>query len=360
MSLSIDRIELSQFRSYDHFETEFNPGISVVVGPNAVGKTNLVEAIQLTTTTESFRRPRPFDLVRQGQAAAKVSMWAAGEDDRLDVVMSVEGNRRTYEINGKKKAPKELLGRLPCVVFTPDDLFMVKGPAEERRRTVDEAGVQLSAGYAHLRAEYSRVLRQRNAALKSHPDPTQMEALDQQLMELGTRLFEHRRGLTEKLSERAGQLYEAMADQESLQVRIVPSWERAGTEAGEGETQTVFARALADSKRIETARATTIIGPHRDDLLFTVASRDARTHASQGQQRTAALAWKLAEVGLIEEITGKKPLVLLDDVMSELDKRRREALTGVLSQTNQTIITTTNLQYFDEDVLSEASILELS
>lgn len=287
-------------------------------------------------------------------------MWAAGENERLDVVMSVEVNRRTYEVNSKKRPPKELLGRLPCVVFTPDDLFMVKGPAEERRRTVDEAGVQLSAGYAHLRAEYSRVLKQRNAALKARPEPIQMDALDEQLIDLGTRLFEHRRGLAERLSERAGQLYEVMADHESLEVRLVPSWERAGVNGGEIETRAAFARALAGSKQAETARATTIIGPHRDDLLFTVSSRDARTHASQGQQRTAALAWKLAEVGLIEEITSKKPLVLLDDVMSELDRQRRGALTGVLSQTNQTIITTTNLQYFDEDVLSKATILELS
>lgn len=363
MPLSIDTIKIRDFRNYREFS--FNPGsgISIVVGPNAVGKTNLVEAIQLVTAGESFRRPKWNEVVREGASCARVSMRASGDGEYLDASLTVKDKRRSYTVNEKKKSPIDLLGRMPCVVFTPDDLFMVKGPAEERRRTIDETGDQLSPIYARLRSTYTRLLRQRNAALKSEAAVEQIDVLTQQLIDEGARLTIHRARLTARLATKAAEIYSGMAEGETLEVDLVPSWTKYGISAdelNEADAKQALGEALKKSAKEEEARLTTTVGPHRDDLLFVIDGRDAKAFGSQGQQRSAALAWKLAEVGVIEDLLHKRPALLLDDVMSELDKSRRESLTELLSLTTQTVITTTNIQYFDPDILERATVLELA
>lgn len=362
MPLSIDSITLRDFRSYPEFRLDLDPGVSVVVGPNAVGKTNLIEALQLVTAGESFRRPRWDEVIREGAQSAHVFMQASGDEAPLDVSLQIEGRRRSYTINNKKKRPTDLLGRMPCVVFTPDDLFMIKGPAEERRRTVDETGDQLSSTYARLRTSYTRVLRQRNAALKAEVGGDHISVHDEQLIEHGAKLTIHRARLAERLAAKAGELYASMADGETLTVhlRSTQGADLVGSELDEQTVRTELAKALSSSSAEERARRTTVVGPHRDDLLFTIGGREARAYASQGQQRSAALAWKLAEVGVIEDVIHKRPILLLDDVMSELDKQRRSALMDMLSKATQTVITTTNLQYFDPLELDPVVVVELS
>ena len=363
MALTINELELKGFRNYEHFLMQMNPGISIVVGPNAVGKTNLLEAIQLVTAGESFRRPKWIEVVKENEPAAAVNMKASGDGQLLDVSLKIENNRREYTINEKRKRPKDLLGRIPCVVFTPDDLFMIKGPAEERRRTIDEAGDQLSASYARLRTTYSRLLKQRNAALRAETVGQQMDVLDEQIVDVGAKLTAHRARLSNRLATKAAVLYSNMAGNEELSVELQPSWVRLGvpnTGCSEDEARTALTKALSKAAREERARMLTTVGPHRDDLVFKIGGVDARTYASQGQQRSAALAWKLAEVGVIEDLLGNRPILLLDDVMSELDKSRRSALTEVLSYTTQTLITTANLQYFAPEMLSSTTVVELA
>lgn len=342
---------------------QMKPGISIVVGPNAIGKTNLLEAIQLVTTGESFRRPKWTEVVKENEPAAVVSMRASGDGQILDVSLKIENNRREYIINEKRRRPKDLLGRIPCVVFTPDDLFMIKGPAEERRRTIDEAGDQLSPGYARLRTTYARLLKQRNAALRAEVAGEQMGVLDEQIIDLGAKLTAHRARLANRLASKAAVLYSSMADGEELSVELQPSWVRLGVPnsgCSEEEAHVALTKALSKAAREERARMLTTVGPHRDDLVFKIGGAEARNYASQGQQRSAALAWKLSEVGVIEDLLGSKPILLLDDVMSELDKSRRLALTEVLSYTTQTVITTANLQYFAPEMLSSTTVIELA
>lgn len=362
MPLSINTLELRDFRNYHEFSLTLSAGVSVIVGPNAHGKTNLVEAIQLVTAAESFRRPRWIEVIREGAPAARVIMEARSEQDVREVGLTITPTRRSYTVNGKNKRPTEILGKLPSVVFTPDDLFMVKGPAEERRRMIDEAGDQLSASYAGLRASYARVLKQRNAALKNAGGSSHTTVLTEQLVEAGARLTAHRARLVSRLAEKAGSFYAGVTPNETLESHFVPSWERYGTTADphdESDAARAIEEALQSSAAEEAARQTTTAGPHRDDIRFMVGGRDARTYGSQGQQRTVALAWKLAEVGVIEDILGRRPVLLLDDVMSELDRARRDALTDLLSLTTQTIITTTNLQYFDAPILERSLVVEL-
>lgn len=363
MPLCIEKIELRDFRNYAEFSIGLSSGLSVVVGPNAVGKTNFIEAIQLVTAGESFRRPRWGDVVRQGADSAKITMRATGDNEVLDVGLVVANNRRSYVVNEKKKRPLELLGKLPCVVFTPDDLFMVKGPAEERRRTLDDTGDQISTSYAELRARYGRLLKQRNAALKKDVGTDHIVVITEQLVAAGARLTAHRARLVAKLAEQAAAAYAEMAPGELLCVELVPSWARYGVgadPASEDEAAVAISRALSLSADEEIARQTTTAGPHRDDIRFSLDGKDVRVFGSQGQQRSVALAWKLAEVRVISDILSKRPILLLDDVMSELDKTRRAALTRLLSSTTQTVITTANLQYFERDMLNGALVVELS
>lgn len=362
MPLHINNISLRDFRSYSELDLTLDPGVSVVVGPNAVGKTNLIEALQLVTAGESFRRPRWSEVIREGSQSARVVMRAEDADTTLDVSLLIEPRRRSYTINEKKKRPIDLLGRMPCVVFTPDDLFMIKGPAEERRRTVDETGDQLSSTYARLRSSYARVLKQRNTALKAGADGAQVSVYDEQLVDYGAKLMTHRTRLVDRLAQRAAGLYEGMAQGEELSVRLRNSYgfDQYGAEADEATTRRELMRLLHDSAAEETARRTTVVGPHRDDLQFSINGREARTFASQGQQRSAALAWKLAEVGVIEDVIHRRPVLLLDDVMSELDRTRRLALMEMLSRTTQTIITTTNLQYFEPTEIDSVVVVELN
>lgn len=358
----VTRVALENFRSYKKFETELSPRLTVVVGPNAAGKTNLIEAIQLTTATESFRRPRWEDVIAEGETDSRVDVTASGPEAFTELELRISKTTgRSYRVNGKKKSPQNVLGKIPSVVFSPDDLYMIKGPAEERRRAVDEAGDQLSSTYSSLRREYARVVKQRNTALKTGGGEL-MESLDSMLVSTGSKLTAHRARLAARIAEKASCHYEAMANKETLSVVMVPSWIRYGIDStADSETEAAenIGRALNKVRAEETARGMTLVGPHRDDFLFSIEGSDARRSASQGQQRTAALAWKLAELDVMEEVCGKRPLLLLDDVMSELDAARRRALTALVTTGTQTVITTANLDYFESGSLEDALILRL-
>ena len=362
MSQTVTKVALKDFRSYTEFETELSPGLTVIVGPNATGKTNLIEAIQLVTATESFRRPKWEDVIMSGREEATVSITSTGADGLIEIEMRVSADiGRTYRVNGKKRSPHKVLGRIPSIVFSPDDLYMIKGPAEERRRAVDEAGDQLSTTYRSLRREYARVVRQRNTVLKSGASEL-LTSLDALLVATGSRLTAHRARLARRITTKAQVHYAAMANKETMDVSMVPSWVRYGVEStgfSEEEAASGMTKALQTVKNDEMARGMTLVGPHRDDLLFLIGGADARRSASQGQQRTAALAWKLSELDVMEEVSGKRPLLLLDDVMSELDASRRRALTGLVTAGTQTVITTANLDYFDSHSLRDSLILKL-
>lgn len=364
MTFVVDKIKLWNFRSYEDFETDLSPRLTVVVGPNAAGKTNLIEAIQLLTAGDSFRRPRWVETVRLGADTAALKLHAGQEDDSLEVSLEITETGRSYTINGKKRrGTSALTGKVPTITFTPDDLFMIKGPAEERRAVIDEVGDQLSATYADLRKSYGRVLRQRNAALKAEAGEEELAALDAMLCAHGARLTLHRSRLCGRIAERAALSYADLTGGEAMTASLKSGI--AGVDVGqaaglqEEAISEAFQEALRRARREERARKTSTVGPHRDDVVFLVNGQSARTVASQGQQRSIALAWKLAEVGIAEEVLGRKPVLLLDDVMSELDEARRSALTELILEGPQTVITTTNTHYFENRVLALASIIEM-
>lgn len=355
MTLIVDSVRLREFRNYASFDLELDPHITVLVAPNATGKTNIIEALQLTTAAESFRKPSWNDVIKWGSDRASVGLEATGDGRSLQVDLEIKGSQRTYKVNGKtKRRVSDVRGTIPAVVFTPDDLSMVKGSAEKRRSSIDSLGDQITPAYEAIRADYEKVLRHRNALLKNPSMP--LELLDpwtERLVDIGVAFFGHRRRLFDRLGSYVISAYKELSSDEDLTIEYVPSW-------GEGEDhRKAFVAALDTALLQERVRGTTLVGPQRDEVVFRIDGNDSRSFASQGQQRSIALAWKLAEIDVLRDILGKEPLLLLDDVMSELDGSRRDALTRLVGGSVQTVMTTTNTGYFSSDLLDDASVVTL-
>lgn len=365
--MHISAVHLRSFRNYEDLRIEPAEGLTILVGPNAAGKTNVIEAIQICTAGRSFRRPRWDEVVKWGAPAAGLSVTA--QDDRTEVVLDTtidaEGSRR-FRVNGVRRARmSDFQGIIPSVVFTPDDLTLAKGPAEVRRNDIDDLGEQLSKAYGVIRRDYQRVLRHRNVLLREwRANDSDLEPWDELLVTLGAKLFTHRRGLVRRLVEHAEPIYHDLAGGEELDVTYL---DRCGVgltsvreEVKPADVEQAFRVELVARRADERVRLATLVGPHRDDIGFIIGGKEARTYASQGQQRTVALAWKLAEVSVVEDVLGRKPVLLLDDVMSELDAARRRALTDLVMNDVQTIVSTTNTGYFDDETLSAATIVRIS
>lgn len=362
--MHITRLQLRDFRSYTEWELEPDPALTVLLGPNAVGKTNAIEAIQVVATGSSFRNPDWKDLVRWGAGQASVRMLTEGELSRADVELTIKADgTKSWRVDGASKRRIADAARfVPAVAFTPDDLTLVKGPAEQRRNAIDALGEQLSATYGALRRDYGRVVRQRNALLRDEAPDSDIEPWDTQLVSLGARLYVHRRRLLARVAAAASPIYEHLSAGESFDLRLVDKANLAeGVAAGGDQKQVEDAlhREIERRQADERARKTSLVGPHRDDIVFYVRDHDARTYASQGQQRTVALAWKWAEVTILTELLHKTPVLLLDDVMSELDASRRAALTELVQRDVQTFVTTTTTEYFDSRLLKAARVVAL-
>ena len=333
--------------------------ITIVVGANAVGKTNIIEALQLLSAASSFRNPSWGECVRWGAPEAVLSLEAEGDGRRLETSLTISAaGKRTYSVNGNvKKRMADVAGRLPCVVFTPDDLRMVKDSADKRRAAIDGVGDQLSKAYGALRSEYEKTVKQRNAVLRGpNIDDHVLGALTERLVDRGVAFSGHRKRLFNRLSEKLTDTYASLVAGERLEAVYESSWARRGFEE---ESKTGFEDALRLTAGEERARGTTLTGPHRDEIRFLLDGRDVRAFASQGQQRTIALTWKLAEVAVITDIGGQPPLLLLDDVMSELDEDRRHALASFVGEVAQTFVTTTNIGYFEPAMIDRARVVSL-
>jgi DNA replication and repair protein RecF len=360
----IESIRLKSFRNYSDREIYPSPGLTVLIGINASGKTNVIEAVQIVTSGRSFRRPKWDEVIKWDEDSAMISanLSSATTSSKVEVVIK-RGAQRTFRLNGlAKKRVSDVAGILPVVVFTPDDLDLSKGSAEVRRMEVDDLGEQLSKTYGAVRRDYNKVVRHRNVLLREwQASDIDLEPWDVQLASLGSKLLVHRRRLLRKIAERAKESYQELSQDEGLTIHYL---DRCGlsTSCLDEEIQielaekTIFST-LENRRDEERARRTTLVGPHRDEIIFRLGDRDARAFASQGQQRTIALAWKLAEVDVVEDVAHKKPVLLLDDVMSELDENRRRALTGLVQRNIQTFITTTEEAHFDPELLAEALVI---
>lgn len=357
MSIAATELSVLHYRSFDDRKIELDPGITVLVGRNAVGKTNLVEALQLLTAGASFRRPAASELLREGEGSGRIRLTLEGEGRLIEMGLDFSEGKRSFTRNGKKTRAAGIRGVLPSVLFCPDHLDMVKRSASRRREALDSFGVQLNENYAKLLAAYERTVEQRNNLLRDGYAPGLLEVWDESLATTGAQLLLHRTALLERIREHFIEVYRAIAPYEEPDVRYVPSFGEVAD--GREAIAAQFLDALAERREDELRRGCTLVGPHRDEVLFTIDGRSARDFGSQGQQRSIVLAWKIAEVQVTRDILGRYPLLLLDDVMSELDPARRDAIVGFIADEIQTVITTTNLGYFADDMLQRARVIRI-
>ena len=367
MTLSIEHIGFTNFRNYERFELNDIGALTLFVGPNAVGKTNIVEGIQLMTALSSFRHPLIDLVIKHGERYACAEAHVTGDDRVLDIVMLLESHKRKYTLNGKARRPADLKGLIPSVSFTPDDLDLVKGSMSVRRAAIDALGSQLSPNHYLIKKDYEKVIRYKNRLLKEEAQVALIDSINETLVTCGAQLACYRAALFAKLAPEISRRYADIAQGEKLQVMYVPSWMvpvSRETPCGVAsfsreEAGDALASALKARRGEELARRKSVVGPHSDEIGFYIEGKNAGNYGSQGQQRSIVLACKLAEASIIEDMLSQKPVLLLDDVMSELDEHRRHALVEFISGDMQTFITTANLAYFDDSLLKNASVVQL-
>ena len=358
MGLHVSSLELRDWRNFEQKDISFSPGMTVLHGPNAVGKTNTVEALQLLTAGVSFRKPRPVQLVREGCESAKASVHLRGDGRVIDVDCLVEGFRRKLRRNGQPCQSADVPESMMSVLFNPDDLSFVKRGASQRRDELDAFGRQANRGFAKVLAAYQRAVEQRNQLLKEeNPNLALLDAWDASVALGGATLLLARLRLFERLIPMLSEVYQHICGGERLECHYECSLGNDVIGMARDELTARFLDRLANGRTADLRRQQTLVGPHRDDLCFVLDGRDARTYGSQGQQRSVVLAWKMAEVKLSSEILGEQPLLLLDDVMSELDEQRRAAVVSFVQEGIQTVVTTTNLGYFPQTLLNAAEVV---
>ncbi|HEY0485622.1 MAG TPA: DNA replication/repair protein RecF [Mycobacteriales bacterium] len=356
--MHVRHVSLVDFRSYPTAEVALEPGPSVFVGPNGQGKTNLVEAIGYAATLGSHRVALDAPLVRAGAARAIVRTAIVQDGRELVVELEiVPGRANRARLNRAPVArPREVLGALRTVLFAPEDLAIVRGDPGERRRFLDELLVARHPRYAGVRADYDRVLKQRNALLKTagsarragaSGDLRTLDVWDNHLAEHGAALLAGRLELVAALSPYVTKAYDAVSrGKGSAVVSYRPSWAESDADVPDADVPVPdrellgaqLLAALARSRQHEVERGTTLVGPHRDDLLLTLGDLPAKGYASHGESWSYALALRLASYDLLTA-DGGEPVLILDDVFAELDVQRRDRLAELVAHAEQVLVT---------------------
>lgn len=351
----ITDIRLQNFRSYQDAAFEIGPGVNIIVGPNASGKTNLLEAVLVVARGGSYR-VKDADLVRFGADWARLDADTADGAKRTVKLQAqgVEKMSKTFEMDGQTLARLSPQRTLSTVLFEPNHLLLLSGSPDLRRTFLDDLLEQVRPGFGPVRRHYKRVLAQRNALLKKNPYglAEQLFVWNIRLSELGGQIVRERAELVQRFSERADGLYGSLAGKDydvrlSYQARFEPQ-----------HYETALLHKLESSTELDVARGFTAYGPHRDDLEVLIGGHPVQEAASRGETRTMVLALKIMELQLLEELRGQRPLLLLDDVFSELDNSRRQTLTRYLKD-HQTFITTTDADVVVEH-FTDSSIIPLA
>jgi DNA replication and repair protein RecF len=352
----LDALRLADVRAYESLEARFDAGPQLVWGPNAAGKTSLLEAMVVLARGGSHRTTADAELIRWGADVARLE-GRFGDAD-IDVALvrpgsaaAAGGARKRLRVNGVPRRAPALAERMRVVLFAPEDMLLVVGSPSLRRGTLDQLAATLVPGYAAELATYGRALQQRNGLLRAIREETasrdQLRYWDKPFLDAGGAVVAARHSLLAQLAGPLGSAHAEIAPEEAASGRLALQYV-TNAPAAPGETaREALARRLEETAEKEAWNGTTLIGPHRDDIGFVMGGRDLASFASRGQQRTAILALKLAELDLVTAHDGRPPLLLLDDVFSELDPARRSHLVRRIAALPQSFVTTTTLDDLD-------------
>ncbi|MGC9359540.1 MAG: DNA replication/repair protein RecF [Anaerolineae bacterium] len=382
--MQLSHLELEHFRNYTHLELALEARCHIFHGRNAQGKTNLLEAIYYLVTTKSplassDREVIGWDATSEPIPYARLegTFQRANAPVTIEATLMLETSSDPNEtprlckqlrVNGVRRRAMDVLGQANAVLFMPQDIDLVTGSPSIRRRYLDGTLCQVDNAYCRTLSKYNRAVSQRNALLKRIRErqarPNELSYWDQQVVTLGAHVLARRRSAMRELDTYASQAHaELTAHKEHLSLRYISSLQERATEAriapqapaaDAAAIEAIWRRALPALCGEEIGRGITVVGPHRDDLIFAIGGREASAYGSRGQQRTATLALKMAEMRLMTQAAGERPILLLDDVASELDSQRCQQLIEVVHASDQVLITTTQMDSLPPELRAEA------
>lgn len=396
--MRITHLSLNNFRNYGRLELPLSPGATLLVGENAQGKTNLLEAIYYLATTRSPHASQDNQLINwaisqssdplsAGRLVADLQTSGPARQIEMRLILERRANdqttfRREALLNRRKVRLMDLIGQLQVVLFLPEDVGLVTGSPAERRRYLDITLCQVDRSYCRMLSKYNKILEQRNALLRQISDGQGnldvLAILTDRLVELGRQIFAARAGFFSEIEDDFRRIHydELTAGRESLRMEYLPRMQlkNNGTNGREmvedsnwlmehkGDVEAVgrrFAEALNNSRSHDIQRGSTSIGPHRDDWRFMINGRDLSSYGSRGQQRSAILALKMTQIDWMANLTGESPILLLDEVLAELDELRRKQLLRYVQNAEQAILTATDPGMFSREFLDTAVQLEV-
>lgn len=359
----IKQLQLRNYRNYERLDISFDNKVNVIIGENAQGKTNLLEAIYLLAFTKSYRTSNDRELILWDEEFAIISGTINKKNDRkipLELIFHKTGKKAKLNRLEQDRL-SEYIGALNVVMFAPEDLSLVKGSPQIRRRFIDMELGQIEPVYIYHLGQYQKILKQRNHLLKqlqhkNQPDTTFLHVLTDQLVTHAATILKKRFEFLKLLRKWAIPIhFEISRELEKLEIVYTSSVEVLEDD-DEGKLKQKYIDAFTNIEANEIRRGSTLVGPHRDDLIFYINNRDVKLYGSQGQQRTTALSLKLAEIDLIYEQINEYPILLLDDVLSELDDFRQSHLLSAIQGKVQTFVSTTTVDGINHDTLKDASI----
>lgn len=356
----IEELQLKNYRNYKETKVTFENKVNVILGENAQGKTNLIEAIYVLAMAKSHRTTKDKELIFWDEEFASIRGKVMKRNSPLSLDITISSKGKKAKLNSlEQRKLSEYIGATNVVMFAPEDLNLVKGAPQVRRRFIDMEIGQITPVYLYHLGKYQKILQQRNHLLKelqfNKKNMMMLDVMNTQLIDAGAKVIQKRLSFLKMLQQFAEEIHsEISRNKEQLLLKYKPSF-NVSEEAELSKIEEGFFSALEHLTEKEIQRGTTLIGPHRDDIAFLINERDVQTYGSQGQQRTTALSVKLAEIELIRDKVGEYPILLLDDVLSELDDYRQSHLLNTIQGKVQTFVTTTSVDGINHQTLREAS-----
>lgn len=363
--MHITQISLKGYRNYELCQIDLSNRLNLIIGNNGQGKTNLLESLYIGGFGKSFRTSKDIEWLRFGESFAviKIGYEKMGQPGQIEIKL-LKNRKKEIKLNGVHLSKmSELIGHLNLVLFSPEDLKLVKESPSERRRFIDRELSHISPSYCHKLLQYNRVLDQRNTSLKQmqfkkNIDHALLDIWDEQLAELGSHLIMKRDHFIKDLAQISNRIHREIT---SGKENLIVTYNCSLNTKSMSEYDTIksdFVELLIQNRQKDMERGYTSVGPHRDDLGLEIDSIELKAFGSQGQQRTAALALKLSEIEIIYETLGEYPVLLLDDVMSELDTHRQNFLIKTFEKV-QTIVTTTEVGQIYQDHLKDGKLFRI-
>lgn len=353
-AIELQQLQLSNFRSYCQLTWECQPGLNIIQGPNAAGKTNLLEAIGYLAFIRSFRQQQDQRIATWGTPTFKVKGLCYRNKELLELVIVYQNHSKLLTINGNRSRLIEILGIFPVIFFGPDDLTLVKGSPVYRRQYLDREISILDRLYCQSLQSYRRILLQRNRLLREikwgHCKAKELEPWNRQLLATGTTIIQKRTIFLQALATLAKGIYQGMSSKEQFSLSYKPNV----------RNKDEWSVKINYGQKKEIEAGISLWGPHRDDFNLFIDNHEVRFFASQGQQRTSVLALKIAEASYFKQVLGTMPVMLLDDVFSELDQNRQRALLELLAASGQTFLTTTEMSKLPGNLLQHATLWQIT